>query len=206
MNELGPGKFRTSADNRQEQTCYFTRNKSDSHFTSYTAKLVTPEKLLFSIVKVNSDFNLVNKSLEIELKNNSFLNDQHQRQSEKIKEKTLTMEKNQQNEIESQIQQALDPRFQSQPYPSENEEEEQEDLVFQSLRVSSESESEEKKTKNQNFLKQQQPEKSIVKRNRIRYTATGIKYSPTRVKSRNFLSNISYTGISKGIFTVNLLS
>ena len=93
MNELGPGKFRTSADNRQEQTCYFTRNKSDSHFTSYTAKLVTPEKLLFSIVKVNSDFNLVNKSLEIELKNNSFLNDQHQRQSEQIKEKTLTMEK-----------------------------------------------------------------------------------------------------------------
>ena len=28
--------------------------------------------------------------------------------------------------------------------------------------------------------------------------ATRIKYSPTRVKSRNFLSNISYTGISKG--------
>ena len=30
--------------------------------------------------------------------------------------------------------------------------------------------------------------------------ATRIKYSPTRVKSRNFLSNISYTGISKGDF------
>ena len=28
--------------------------------------------------------------------------------------------------------------------------------------------------------------------------ATRIKYSPTRVKSKNFLSNISYTGISKG--------
>ena len=27
-----------------------------------------------------------------------------------------------------------------------------------------------------------------------------MKYSPTRVKSRNFLSNISYTGISKGDF------
>ena len=40
-------------------------------------------------------------------------------------------------------------------------------------------------------------EKSIVKRNKIKYTATRIKYSPTRVKSRNFLSNISYTGISK---------
>ena len=83
MNELGPGKFRTSADNRQEQTCYFNRNKSDSHFTSYTSKRVQPEKLLFSIVKVNSDFNLVNKSLEIELKN-SFINDSDKRKHQQI--------------------------------------------------------------------------------------------------------------------------
>ena len=39
-----------------------------------------------------------------------------------------------------------------------------------------------------------------MKRHKIRYTATRIKYSPTRVKSRNFLSNISYTGIIKGDF------
>ena len=39
-----------------------------------------------------------------------------------------------------------------------------------------------------------------MKRHKIRYTATRIKYSPTRVKSRNFLSNISYTGFSKGDF------
>ena len=38
VNELGPGKFKTSADNGHEQTCYFNRNKSDSHFNSYTAK------------------------------------------------------------------------------------------------------------------------------------------------------------------------
>ena len=69
VNELGPGKFRTSADNGQEQVCYFNKNKSDTHFTSYTSKSISSETLLFSIVKVNSDFNLVNKSLEIELKN-----------------------------------------------------------------------------------------------------------------------------------------
>ena len=37
-------------------------------------------------------------------------------------------------------------------------------------------------------------------RHRKRYTATRIKYSPTRIKSRNFLSNISYTGINKKDF------
>ena len=80
VNELGPGKFKTSADNRQEQTCYFNRNKSDSHFNSYTAKCVFPDKLVFSIIKVNSDFNLINKSLEIEMKSNSFQNDRAKRQ------------------------------------------------------------------------------------------------------------------------------
>ena len=55
---------------------------------------------------------------------------------------------------------------------------------------------------------QQAPEKSqdfspkdkIVNRHKIRYTATRIKYSPTRIKCRHFLSNISYTGISKSYF------
>ena len=44
------------------------------------------------------------------------------------------------------------------------------------------------------------PKKSVLNKHRIKYTATRINYSPTRVKSRNFLSNISYTGISKGDF------
>ena len=43
-------------------------------------------------------------------------------------------------------------------------------------------------------------EKSITKREKVRYTATRIRYSPTRVKSRNFLSNISYNSISKADF------
>ena len=35
VNEFGPGKLRTSADNGEEQTCYFNRNKSNAHLTSF---------------------------------------------------------------------------------------------------------------------------------------------------------------------------
>ena len=38
INEFGPEKFRTRADNGEEQTCYFNRNKSDTHFTTFNAK------------------------------------------------------------------------------------------------------------------------------------------------------------------------
>ena len=44
------------------------------------------------------------------------------------------------------------------------------------------------------------PADSIIKRHRTKYTATRTKYSPSRIKSKNFLSNISYTGINKGNF------
>ena len=81
VNELGPGKIRTSAENGWEQTCYFNKNKSDSHFTSYRAQRVNLDNLVFYIVKLNSDFNLVNKSLEIDFKNsllNGSFKGQHQ--------------------------------------------------------------------------------------------------------------------------------
>ena len=45
----------------------------------------------------------------------------------------------------------------------------------------------------------------VMDRYKIRYTATRIKYSTTRFKSRNFFSNISYTGINKKIFTMKAL-
>ena len=59
--------------------------------------------------------------------------------------------------------------------------------------------------------KEQQPEEQIIEkkqnscektanRHRAKYTTTRIKYSPTRTKSRNFLCNISYTGINKNDF------
>ena len=108
-------------------------------------------------------------------------------------EKGLKMEQKNQEEIPPQ-----DPRLQqkieedldrwnqpSQPYPEEEEENSQTE-AFQEL-----------PEKNQDFYP---TEKSIVKSHKTRYTTTRIKYSPTRVKPRNFLSNISYTGISKGDF------
>ena len=81
VNELGPGKFRTSAENGWEQTCYFNRDKSDSYFTSSQTKRVSLDNLFFDIVKLNSDFNLTNKSLEIDSKNSlmdRISNRQHQ--------------------------------------------------------------------------------------------------------------------------------
>ena len=69
VNEVGPGKFRTAADEGEEQTCYFNRNGSDTHFTSFVAKRkLNRQQITFSTVKVNSDFNLAKKSLDIELK------------------------------------------------------------------------------------------------------------------------------------------
>ena len=76
-----------------------------------------------------------------------------------------------------------DPRFQSQPY-SNNEESplmKKEELeICQGL---------------------SQRAITIVNRHKIKYTATRIKYYlATRIKYRNFLSNISYTGINKNDF------
>ena len=114
----------------------------------------------------------------------------------KLIEETLTMEEQPKHSYpltESQLQELLDPRLQTQQPLSEDENKEAMEVIQKS---SSE--------KNLDFSQQPSEntpvEKSIVKRNRIKYTATRIKYSPTRVKSRNFLSNISYTRISKADF------
>ena len=107
-------------------------------------------------------------------------------------EKTLKMEQNQEEKpqdprLQQILEEAIDPCNQSQPYEEENKEDCQIEILQQNNLPE----------KNQDFSP---TEKSIVKRHKIRYTATRIKYSPTRVKSRNFLLNISYTGISKGDF------
>ena len=49
VNEFGPGKFRTSAENNLEQNCYFNRNNTDSRFKCYLARRdnSNPEKLFF---------------------------------------------------------------------------------------------------------------------------------------------------------------
>ena len=69
VNDLGPGKFRTSAESNFEQTCYFNRNNSDSRFTSYLAKRVNQENLVFSIFKINFDQNFGYKNLELNPQN-----------------------------------------------------------------------------------------------------------------------------------------
>ena len=106
-------------------------------------------------------------------------------------EKTLAMEENQETAQDPRLQQileeAIDPCNQSQPYEEENIE----DSLIEILQWNNLPE------KTQDYSP---TEKSIVKRHKRRYTATRVKYSPIRVKSRNFLSNISYTGISKGDF------
>ena len=79
------------------------------------------------------------------------------------------------------IDDALNPMYQSQPLPNFEEEEVKTEVVDQSPDI-------------------YPTEKSIAKRQKVRYLATRIKYSPTRVKSRNFLSNIGYTSINKSDF------
>ena len=60
--------------------------------------------------------------------------------------------------------------------------------------------------KSQDFSQQTANEQEkVLDRHRKRYTATRIKYSPTRIKSRNFLSNISYSGINKNNFYITCL-
>ena len=68
VNDLGPGKFRTSAENNLEQNFYFNRNNADARFKSYVAKRVSPDKLVFSISDTNFDQNFGYKNLEINSK------------------------------------------------------------------------------------------------------------------------------------------
>ena len=86
-----------------------------------------------------------------------------------------------------------DPRLQSQPmYDSDDNAVDYSEEILEN----SQQQLEEK----QNFSQQQAPADKIVNRHKVRYTATRIKYSLTRIKSRNFFSNISYTRISKNDF------
>lgn len=60
INDLGPGKFRTSADNGQEQVCYYNRGKNDTHFNCVFAKKELTSQstnIKFSIVKVAANLN-----------------------------------------------------------------------------------------------------------------------------------------------------
>ena len=69
VNNLGPGEFRTFAENNSEQTCYFNRNNGDSRYSSYLTKRVSWENLVFSIFKLNFDQNFGYKNLEVNSQN-----------------------------------------------------------------------------------------------------------------------------------------
>ena len=69
VNDLGPGKFRTSTDNNKEQTCYFNRNNSNSRYKSYVAKCVNQDKLVFSISNQIFDQNFGYKNIEMSAEN-----------------------------------------------------------------------------------------------------------------------------------------
>ena len=99
----------------------------------------------------------------------------------KLIQKTLIMED------------ATDPRLQSQPmYDSDD------NVVDYSEEILTNSHKQPEKS--QKFSQQVPAADKIVNRQKIRYTTTRIKYSPTQIKSRNFLSKFSYTGISKNDF------
>ena len=83
INEFGPGKFKTRADNGEEQTCYFNRNKSGIHFTSFYAKRTQSEPTISSIFNHNSDFDYLNKNLDFN-QNDLLSNGQSERELEQF--------------------------------------------------------------------------------------------------------------------------
>ena len=64
VNELGPGKFRTSADNNLWQYCYFNRSNTDSRFRYYWSRRDNSnlDKLVFLIDEQNCSIDFLNKS------------------------------------------------------------------------------------------------------------------------------------------------
>ena len=179
VNDFGPGKFRTSVNNREEQVCYFKRNKSDTHFTSFSALHTQAEPIRFSIDKANSTLILSIKALTSMLKVQCLMESLRDNFN-KLVQKTLTME---------------DPRIKNEPTATNYMTTLQSQPTY-----SSNNEVDYSEEKSQDFSQQKSESSKIVNRHRIKYTATRIKYSPTRIKSRNFLSNISYTGINKSDF------
>ena len=102
-------------------------------------------------------------------------------------EKNLEMENEKDLKIQQEIDDTMNPLYMSQHLPDYFEEED----------INTELEEGQQLGKSSDIYP---TENSIAKRQKVRYLATRIKYSPTRVKSRNFLSNIGYTSLSKSDF------
>ena len=89
INEFGPGKFRTSAEDGEQQTCYFNKNNSDSYFKNFISRRSQAEPIIFSIFKAKSDVNFQDKNLDIYIKslvlNGDFERQLQQSSSENIR-------------------------------------------------------------------------------------------------------------------------
>ena len=99
------------------------------------------------------------------------------------------MEKVQDPRLQQMKEEATDPCNQSQPFREKEWIEPQPETEQQVQSLPPE--------KKQDFYPTEKP---IIKRSRVRYIASRIKHSPTRIKSRNFLSNIGYTSVNKTDF------
>ena len=90
VNELGPAKFRTQADNGTQRICYYNRNKKDTCFNSFLAvrkQTSSPFEINSSIVKVIDNINRQNVIYsEISDKLSDFKNDNVQRPIQQISE------------------------------------------------------------------------------------------------------------------------
>ena len=68
VNEFGSGKFRTSAEDGEQKTCYFNKNNSDSYFKTFISQRAKAEPIIFSFFKAKSDINFQDKNLDIHIK------------------------------------------------------------------------------------------------------------------------------------------
>ena len=158
INDLGPGKFRTQADNGTRQICYYNRNKSDTSFNSFLAtRKQTSQKgaIKFSIDKVIANTKSSNISyLELgdELKN---INN---------------------DKIQSKLQQ----------HGNGNTIDRDRGVLRETDKISDE------KTKIVDMDESAKSQDFFQDNNAIK-----VKYTTTRIKSKNFLSNIAYVGINK---------
>ena len=171
INKIGPRKFSTFAENGEIQTYFYNRNKSDVYSDSYLAKhVVSLRNIKFFIEKTN--FNCFDPLYK------SFEFDQ------KISNLNLPESEEHSKSGKESIKKIMED-FQN---------------IEQSQKIPFLESDEEQQPEEQIIEKKQNSCQKTANRHGVKYTATRIKYSPIRIKSRNFLSNISYTGINKNGF------
>ena len=93
VNDHGPVKFRTQADNGLRQICYYNRNKTDISFNSFLiSREQTSQKgeIEFSIVKVIDNINKSNISYsELGDELNNFNNDKIQSKLQQLSDSNI---------------------------------------------------------------------------------------------------------------------